>query len=73
MGHTKRVKEAGRYGSRYGSTVRKRVLKILSERHSRTVCAGCGKSVLMRRISVGVWECPSCGYTYAGPAHTPKS
>ncbi|MEM3670984.1 MAG: 50S ribosomal protein L37ae [Thermoprotei archaeon] len=73
MGGTKRVKETGKYGARYGSTVRKRMLKLLTERHKKTVCRGCGKLVLMTRRSVGVWSCPSCGFTYAGPAHVSQT
>jgi large subunit ribosomal protein L37Ae len=72
MGRTKDVKETGRYGARYGMTLRKRMLKILRTRYEKVGCPRCGKLVTMARLSVGVWRCPSCAYTYAGPAHTPK-
>lgn len=73
MGKTKVVGETGSYGARYGMTVRRRALKILKKRHEKVACPRCGKLVLMKRLSVGVWTCPSCAYTYAGPAHVAKA
>lgn len=73
MGKTKVVGITGRYGARYGMTLRRRVLKILEKRYEKTACPRCGKLVVMKRLSVGVWRCPTCGHTYAGPAHTPKA
>jgi len=73
VGKTKVVGPTGRYGARYGMTVRRRALKILEKRYEKVGCPRCGKLVTMKRLSVGVWLCPSCSYKYAGPAHTPKA
>ncbi|PSN84629.1 hypothetical protein B9Q13_05035 [Candidatus Marsarchaeota G2 archaeon ECH_B_SAG-G16] len=72
MGKTKVVKETGRYGARYGMSLRRRMLKILSERNKKVNCPKCGKIVRMRKLSVGVWKCPRCNYCYAGQAYSPK-
>ncbi len=73
MGRKKVVGITGRYGARYGMTVRRRAQKILEKRYEKIACPRCGKMVLMKRLSVGVWSCPLCGYTYAGPAHVAKA
>ncbi len=73
MTRTKDVKETGRYGPRYGMTLRRRTLKILRKRYQRSMCARCGKKTLFVRKSVGVWRCPHCEYVFAGPAHVPSA
>jgi len=57
-------------GARYGSTVRKRYIKVLSETRKDHKCPQCG-SASIRRESVGVWNCRKCGLTFTGGAYTP--
>jgi len=57
-------------GSRYGATVRKRYVKVLSEMKKTHKCPQCG-SESIRRESVGVWNCRKCGLTFTGGAYTP--
>jgi len=57
-------------GSRYGATVRKRYVKVLSEMKKAHKCPQCG-SESIRRESVGVWNCRKCGLTFTGGAYTP--
>ena len=73
MGHTKRVGIAGRYGARYGSTLRKRVKLIEEKRRAPYRCPRCKTLRRMRRISVGIWQCRKCGYTFAGGAWIPRT
>lgn len=57
-------------GVRYGATVRKRYVKVLSETKKAHKCSQCG-SESIRRESVGVWNCRKCGLTFTGGAYTP--
>ncbi len=67
---TKKVGMARGLGARYGSTVRKRYVKVLSESKKTHKCIQCG-SESIRRESVGVWNCTKCGLTFSGGAYTP--
>jgi large subunit ribosomal protein L37Ae len=72
LGRTRKVGTTGRFGARAGSTLRKRRGDI--ERMMLTLheCPRClSKSV--RRLSVGVWKCHRCGYTFAGGAYAPST
>jgi large subunit ribosomal protein L37Ae len=67
---TKKVGPTRGFGARYGSSVRKRYAKVVSEVKKAQKCPQCGtKSV--RRQSVGVWSCRKCGFTFTGGAYAP--
>lgn len=73
MGRRRRTKKVGStrgLGARYGSTVRKRYLKVISEVKKVHKCPQCS-SETVRRQSVGVWKCRKCGFTFTGGAYTP--
>jgi len=73
MGRRRRTKKVGMtrgLGSRYGATVRKRYVKVLSEMKKNNKCPQCG-SESIRRESVGVWNCRKCGLTFTGGAYAP--
>jgi large subunit ribosomal protein L37Ae len=73
MGHrTKKVGPARGLGPRYGSTVRKRYVKIMKERKRPHNCPQCGLSRVKRK-SVGIWKCGKCGFTFTGGAYTPST
>lgn len=59
----------GKYGTRYGSTLRKLVRKIEVSQHSTYRCVFCGKDSV-KRTCVGIWECRSCRKVVAGGAYT---
>ena len=67
---TKKVGPTRGLGPRYGSTVRKRYIKIMQELKKPHKCPDCGFS-RVKRVSVGVWKCRKCGFTFAGGAYTP--
>jgi large subunit ribosomal protein L37Ae len=67
---TKKVGPTRGLGPRYGSTVRKRYIKVITELKKPHKCPSCG-FVRVRRESVGVWKCNKCGFTYSGGAYTP--
>lgn len=64
---TKKLGIVGKYGTRYGSSVRKQIKKIEISQHTNYMCAFCGKDKV-KRVSVGIWECKSCNKTIAGGA-----
>jgi large subunit ribosomal protein L37Ae len=73
MGRTKIVGIAGRFGPRYGSTLRKRWKEVMEKRYAYHQCPFCGFVGRVYRISVGIWACKKCGATWAGAAYTPRS
>lgn len=67
---TKKVGPTRGFGTRYGSTVRKRYIKVIVEMKRPHTCPQCG-FVKVKRESVGVWKCKKCDYTFSGGAYTP--
>ncbi len=69
---TKKVGPTRGLGVRYGATVRKRYVKVITELKKPHRCPNCG-FIRVRRESVGVWKCGKCNYTFAGGAYTPAT
>jgi large subunit ribosomal protein L37Ae len=67
---TKKVGLARGLGTRYGATVRKRYVKVVSETKKTHKCPQCG-SATVKRESVGIWNCRKCGHTFTGGAYVP--
>jgi len=67
---TKKVGIVGKYGTRYGASIRKVIKKMEVSQHARYQCEFCGKPS-MKRQAVGVWQCSTktCGKTKAGGAY----
>jgi large subunit ribosomal protein L37Ae len=72
MGRTKKVGPTRGLGPRYGSTVRKRYIKIVTEMKKAHRCPQCGFT-RVKRVSVGIWKCGKCGFTFTGGAYTPTT
>ena len=72
MPKTKKVGPTRGLGARYGSTVRKRYVKIVTELKKPHRCPQCG-FVRVKRQSVGVWVCGKCRFTFAGGAYIPST
>ncbi|KAA0038517.1 60S ribosomal protein L37a-like [Cucumis melo var. makuwa] len=63
---TKRTKKAGivgKYGTRYGASLRKQIKKMEVSQHSK---------YFFKRKAVGIWGCKDCGKVKAGGAYTLK-
>jgi large subunit ribosomal protein L37Ae len=69
---TKKVGPTRGLGPRYGSTVRKRYIKVIAGLKKPHRCPQCG-FVRVRRESVGIWKCSKCEFTFAGGAYTPST
>ncbi|KAJ3427008.1 60S ribosomal protein L37A [Anaeramoeba flamelloides] len=68
---TKKVGITGKYGPRYGASLRKQIRKIEVAQHSRFTCPFCGKDAV-KRDSWGIWLCTKCKHTMAGGASTQR-
>jgi len=64
---TKKVGITGKYGTRYGASLRKIVRKIEVAQHEKYECSFCGKTAV-RRKAVGIWSCGGCRKTQTGGA-----
>jgi large subunit ribosomal protein L37Ae len=69
---TKKVGPTRGLGSRYGATVRKRYIKVVKGMKKPQRCPQCGLQ-RVKRVSVGVWKCRKCGFTFTGGAYTPTT
>ncbi|KAF9244672.1 ribosomal protein L37ae, partial [Melanogaster broomeanus] len=70
---TRKVGVTGKYGTRYGASLRKQVKKMEITQHARYTCTFCGKAslyTLQPGRPVGIWSCRSCKKTIAGGAWT---
>ena len=68
---TKKAGIVGKYGTRYGASLRKQIKKMEVTQHATFTCSFCGKDA-MRRTAVGIWHCRGCNQTVAGGAWTVK-
>jgi len=73
---TKKVnkdKPTARFGSRYGSKVRKNVVAVESKyKYKKQTCPYCGKDSV-KRDSAGVFKCENCKKKFAGGAYEPET
>jgi large subunit ribosomal protein L37Ae len=69
---TKKVGPTRGFGPRYGSAVRKRYIKVIAGLKQAHKCPQCG-FVKVKRVSVGVWKCGKCNFTFAGGAYMPAT
>ena len=72
MTKTKKVKSAGRLGTRYGRKIRLRITEIESEQKKFKKCPKCSFPKV-KRLSTGIWMCKKCGYKFAGGAYLPST
>jgi len=72
VGRAKKVGSTRGFGTRYGATVRKRYIKVVTELKRIHKCPRCGFQKV-KRESVGVWGCRKCGFTFTGGAYTPTT
>jgi len=69
---TKKVGPTRGFGPRYGASVRKRSVKVVTEMKKPHKCPQCGLP-RVTRVSVGVWACRKCGFTFTGGAYIPTT
>lgn len=69
---TKKAGIVGKYGCRYGSTLRKTMKGIEESQHKKYICQSCGKNSVKREV-IGIWKCLRCPFKFAGAAYAPTS
>ncbi|KAM0672993.1 60S ribosomal protein L43 [Gurleya vavrai] len=67
---TKKVGITGKYGARYGATLRKRIKPYEESQRAKYECQACGKNTVKREV-VGIWKCRACLRVFAGGAYVP--
>jgi large subunit ribosomal protein L37Ae len=68
MSGTKKVGAAGRFGVRYGLTVKEKWLEVEKKRKKRQKCLFCNK-LGCKRLAKGLWECKKCGKKFTAGAY----
>jgi len=61
----KKTKSAGRFGARYGKTVKDKLVKVEVKQRIKQKCPLCER-MGAKRLSKGIWECPKCNKKFAG-------
>ena len=67
---TQKAGATGRFGARYGVSVRRNAGMAMKKKSSKYTCPVCQYRQVRRR-SVGIWHCSKCDYTFAGGAWEP--
>ena len=65
---TQKVGISGKFGTRYGASLRKLIRKIEVSQHAKYDCVFCGKKTVTR-VSTGIWNCSACKKTSAGGSY----
>ena len=61
---SKKTKSAGRFGPRYGKTVKNRLVKVEEKQRKKQKCPFCNK-IGIKRLANGIWKCPRCEKKFA--------
>lgn len=61
---SKKTRAAGRFGTRYGKTVKDRLVKVEDKQRVKQVCPFCEKKGVKREAK-GIWNCSKCGKKFA--------
>jgi large subunit ribosomal protein L37Ae len=69
---TKKAGITGKYGLRYGASLRKTIKKVEISQRKKYRCPFCGKDAVRRNV-VGIWTCLKCGKATAGGAYVPET
>jgi large subunit ribosomal protein L37Ae len=60
----KKTKSAGRFGARYGRSVRIKLVKVEEKQRKKQKCPYCEK-LGAKRLSKGIWKCSKCNKKFA--------
>ena len=68
---TKKMGAAGKFGARYGRSIKMNFIKVEKLKAEKWTCPSCMKKKVKRESS-GIWCCANCGYKFAGKAYKPS-
>ena len=66
----KKIGSAGRFGTRYGKTVRQKVSAVEKHQRIKHKCPHCHKFGV-KRLAAGIYFCKKCDTKFTGKAYTP--
>lgn len=67
MSKTKLLKSTGRFGVRYGISVKRRLAELEMKQKKKQQCIFCkGRA---KRLAKGIWQCQKCKKKFAGHAY----
>jgi large subunit ribosomal protein L37Ae len=61
----KKTRSAGRFGARYGRSVRSKLVETENKQRQKQKCPFCEK-LGVKRVSKGIWYCSRCDKKFAG-------
>jgi large subunit ribosomal protein L37Ae len=61
---SKKTRAAGRFGARYGRSVRTKLASVEDKQRKKQKCPYCGK-MGVKRLSKGIWKCSKCDKKFA--------
>jgi large subunit ribosomal protein L37Ae len=61
---SKKSKSAGRFGARYGRSVRAKLVKTEIKQRKKQTCPLC-KRIGAKRLANGIWKCSKCDKKFA--------
>lgn len=67
---TKKIGSAGRFGVRYGKTIRQKVADVEKLQRKKHKCPYCHKFGV-KRLASGIYFCKKCDTKFTGKAYTP--
>jgi len=65
----KKQGSAGRFGARYGGSVKQKLSNIEKKQKAKYTCPRCLKEKVSR-VSAGIWHCKKCNTKFAGKAYS---
>ena len=71
MTRTKKVHSSGRFGARYGRTLRAKIVEIEKKQRAKFKCPNCNY-IKVKRVSPGIYECRKCYVKFTGGAYFPE-
>ena len=60
----KKIGSSGRFGVKYGRSVRNKLSKVETKQRVKQKCPYCGKNGV-KRLSKGIWKCSKCDKKFA--------
>ncbi len=69
---TKKLKQAAKFGARYGLRPKRKWLEIDRVQRQKHICPVCQRKAV-KRISTAIWQCRKCGAKFAGGAYVPET
>lgn len=65
-------RHTGRFGARYGVSIKKRYEAVEEKQRKKHICPKCGFEKVVR-VSTGIFSCKKCQSKYAGGAFYPQT